>query len=108
LLGGEVRFVLTESGHVAGVVNPAENGKYGHWVQAQMAATPEQWLDQAQLVPGSWWLDWQRWLAERSGDLARSLPESKAYPPLEDAPGRYVRVRLERSFADSAMAASPS
>lgn len=101
LLSGDVRFVLTESGHVAGVVNPAASGKYGHWINPEIAAAPEEWLSRAELVPGSWWRDWQSWLKERSGELVPSqeTPDA-AYPPLEDAPGRYVKVRLERSFAE--------
>lgn len=102
LLGGDVRFVLTESGHVAGVVNPAAGGKYGHWVNPGIEATPEQWLDQARLVPGSWWSDWQRWLSERSGQLSPSKLLNHDISLMDDAPGRYVKVRLERSFMESA------
>jgi polyhydroxyalkanoate synthase len=102
LLGGEVRFVLTESGHVAGVVNPAGTGKYGHWINPNVGTAPDEWLKQAELVPGSWWLDWQRWLMERSGDqVPAQFSASPDFPPLEDAPGRYVKVRLERGFAEA-------
>lgn len=100
LLHSDVRFVLTESGHVAGVVNPAARGKYGHWVcEQERPQNPEDWLAQAKLVNASWWLDWREWLLARSGDkrAARS-PGSQTHPPLADAPGSYVRVRLERGF----------
>lgn len=102
LLNGDVRFVLTESGHVAGVVNPVSNGKYGHWVNPEIETTPEQWLDQARLVSGSWWADWQHWLGERSGQLVPSKLLNQDSSLLDNAPGRYVRVRLERSFMESA------
>ena len=104
LLGGNVRFVLTESGHVAGVVNPAAGGKYGHWLNDSLDQAPEEWLDNAELVAGSWWSDWQRWLQNLSGDMraARGLG-SEDFPALGDAPGDYVRVRLERSYAPAVM-----
>lgn len=98
LLGGDVRFVLTESGHVAGVVNPAEWGKYGHWVaDGGLPESPADWLAQAPLVTGSWWRDWKTWLEHRSGNWrAARQPGNKRFPPLEEAPGRYVTVRLEK------------
>lgn len=107
LLGGEVRFVLTESGHVAGVVNPAGGGKYGHWLNESRADTPEEWLSQATLVNRSWWLDWREWLARRSGDLRPArAPGSAAHPALGDAPGQYVQVRLEPGFTPTEAPAS--
>lgn len=103
LLNCKVRFVLTESGHVAGVVNPAERGKYGHWVNDNdMPENPNDWLAQANLVNGSWWRDWQVWLVQKSGELRPARePGSVLYPPIEDAPGRYVSVRLERGFENT-------
>jgi polyhydroxyalkanoate synthase len=101
LLKGDVKFVLTESGHVAGVVNPADRGKYGHWVSETWTASPDDWLSQAKLVNASWWLDWRQWLASRSGDMRSArAPGSSAHPPLADAPGRYVQARLERGVAE--------
>lgn len=102
LLSGQVKFVLTESGHVAGVVNPVDRGKYGHWISEALPDNPEDWLSQATLVNGSWWSDWRQWLADRSGDMRPAHPPgSAAYPPLADAPGRYVQTRLERGFAEA-------
>lgn len=109
LLPGEVRFVLTESGHVAGVVNPAERGKYGHWVSQQpLPENPEEWLSQATLVGGSWWLDWREWLVPKSGTKRPARPVGSIdYPPLADAPGRYVQVRLERAFSPQPASEEP-
>lgn len=97
-LGGKRRFVLTESGHVAGVVNPAEQGKYPHWVNDKMPKDHQQWLQGARQQSGSWWSDWHQWLMPQSGEkiAAPTAPGSTLYPPLEPAPGAYVKVRLER------------
>ncbi len=96
-LGGDVRFVLTESGHVAGVINPEATGKYPHWVGEGMAEDAAGWLASAKQQPGSWWSDWNGWLAPQSGKQvkARKVGAKKRYPVIEDAPGRYVRKRLD-------------
>lgn len=96
-LGENVRFVLTESGHVAGVVNPEAKGKYGHWIHDKLDSTPSEWLEGATQVSGSWWTDWNGWLEKKSGPLADSISvgTNHDYPPIEDAPGRYVQRRLD-------------
>jgi polyhydroxyalkanoate synthase len=95
LPGGEVRFVLGESGHIAGVVNPPERGKYGFWVNEDVPTSPEAWLDGATRHPGSWWEDWNAWLRPRAGESVKARsPGSARWPPLGDAPGTYVRQRL--------------
>ena len=96
-LGGEQAFVLTESGHVAGVVNPASKGKYPHWVNAQLPQDPQAWMAGARQVEGSWWNTWLAWLEQRSGEPVAALQPGghKAYPALQEAPGTYVKVRLE-------------
>lgn len=91
-LGGEKRFVLTESGHVAGVVNPADGGKYPHWVNETLPDSPQDWLAGARQVSGSWWRDWQAWLVQYSG--AAGVPPAMA-TEIEPAPGSYVKKRLE-------------
>lgn len=94
LLGGERRFVLAGSGHVAGVVNPPEGGKYSHWIGDALPGTPEEWLAGATEMAGSWWPDWQRWLlAQDAATVPARVPGAGALPALEDAPGSYVRVR---------------
>ncbi|MFT5083777.1 MAG: polyhydroxyalkanoate synthase [Lentisphaeria bacterium] len=98
-LNTDVRFVMTESGHVAGVVNPAARGKYPHWVNEAMPGTHQEWLEGAHQVEGSWWNDWNSWLAERSGNekVAVKKAGSKHYAIIEDAPGAYVKRRLSES-----------
>ncbi|MGO9559726.1 MAG: PHA/PHB synthase family protein [Acidimicrobiales bacterium] len=94
LLGGHNRFVLSTSGHIAGIVNPP-GPKAKHWTNDAHPADPQEWKDAAQLVDGTWWDDWAEWIAERAGPTvaARRALGSKDYPPLEDAPGSYVRDR---------------
>jgi len=90
---GPVRFVLGQSGHIAGVVNPVENGKYNHWVNDKPCPDFETWQKGAKEVEGSWWADWATWLQPMSGHkiAARKIGNSK-FKPLEDAPGSYVKV----------------
>jgi len=95
LLGGRNRFVLSTSGHIAGIVNPP-SPKAKHWVnEVSLPADPEEWKEAAQLVPGTWWEDWATWIAGQGGPkvAAPSQLGSKDYPPIEAAPGSYVRTR---------------
>jgi len=91
IAGGEKRFVLTSSGHIAGIVNPP-GPKRKHWVNDALPTEPEEWLAGATEKQGSWWEDWAAWAADRGGKR-RGPPGtgSEAHPPLEDAPGTYVR-----------------
>jgi len=94
LLSGPVRFVLAASGHIAGVVNPPEGGKYGHWINDALPETAELWLEGATEMAGSWWPDWQRWITALNNEHvpARTPGEGKL-PALEDAPGSYVKLK---------------
>src|SRR5574341_2220919 len=65
-LGGPVRFVLGGSGHIAGIVNPPAAKKYHYWTNDTLAGTPEEWLERARQHPGSWWVDWQRWIEKQN------------------------------------------
>lgn len=96
LLRGEVTFTLGASGHIAGVVNPPADRKRHHWVNEQLPENPDAWLSQASTVPGSWWPHWSAWLARHAGDRRRARKSlgSKAHPPLDRAPGRYVVERV--------------
>ena len=94
LLGGPKRFVLAASGHIAGVVNPPEGGKYSHWVNEALPPTPEEWFAGAQEMAGSWWPDWQRWVSALApGTVPARQPGDGKLTPIEDAPGSYVRVK---------------
>jgi polyhydroxyalkanoate synthase len=90
LLPGNVRFTLSSSGHIAGIVNPP-SPKSRYWTNAKTPADPKQWLAGAKEHEASWWEDWAAWIAERAGSRREPPPMgSKAYPPVADAPGTYV------------------
>jgi polyhydroxyalkanoate synthase len=95
LLGGDVRFVLGASGHVAGIVNPAWKKRRHYWLNPAACANAKTWLGGARQHSGSWWGDWAKWLIDRSGTQqpAPTVLGSAQYPVLEAAPGRYVRVK---------------
>jgi polyhydroxyalkanoate synthase len=94
---GPVRFVLAGSGHIAGVVNPPEAGKYQHWVNDEKVETLEQFIDGAREVKGSWWPDWLQWIDRKSdGKIpvkGARVPGKGKLKAIEDAPGSYVRTR---------------
>jgi polyhydroxyalkanoate synthase len=84
-------FVLSESGHIAGIVNPPSRNKYGHYTNADLDVDPDTWKSGAQHHPGSWWPRWGKWLAARSGGMVPArIPGESDYPALADAPGTYV------------------
>lgn len=97
ILTGELRFVLGESGHVAGVINPPKRGKRGYWYydSDELPETADQWFDQSTHTKGSWWPDWIEWLIDNSGGdkPARKTLGNKKYPIIEPAPGRYVKIK---------------
>jgi polyhydroxyalkanoate synthase len=91
LVGGEVRFMMASSGHIAGIINHPAGRKGAYWTNDAEAETPEAWLEGATKHDGSWWTDWIAWLGERSGGQVKAPPlGSAAHPPLADAPGTYV------------------
>ena len=93
--GGPVKYVLSGSGHIAGVVNPPSSGKYQYWTNDNIRdVTLAEWLKGAQEHKGSWWPDWHQWLQTIDPEEvpARAVGEG-ALAPIEDAPGSYVRVR---------------
>ena len=95
LLGGETRFILSTSGHIASMVNPPGNPKASFQTSPENPPDPEAWLESATKEKGSWWEDYVRWLAERTGP-ERKRPRglgSVAYEPVCDAPGTYVLDR---------------
>ncbi|MCX7889200.1 MAG: class I poly(R)-hydroxyalkanoic acid synthase [Rhodobacteraceae bacterium] len=90
-MGSEDRtFVLAESGHIAGIVNPPSRDKYGHYTN-DVLSDPETWKAGATHHSGSWWPRWGEWLAARSGRWVKARePGDEAHPPLAPAPGTYV------------------
>ena len=90
-----MRYVLAGSGHIAGVVNPPSSGKYQYWTNDHVdGPTVSDWLQTAREHKGSWWPDWRAWLS--TIDAEEVPPRSvgtEAMPPIEDAPGSYVRVQ---------------
>ncbi len=93
--GGDIRFVLSASGHIAGVVNPPAAGKYCHWVNEALVEDPDAWLEAAETREGSWWTDWKAWIkGHRGKKLKARTPGDGALPVLEAAPGSYVRVKV--------------
>ena len=95
LLPGKKRFVLGASGHIAGVINHPAKRKRSHWTNDALPVKSADWQAQAQEQPGSWWTDWADWLKTHAG---RQVPApkklgSRTYPPIEAAPGRYVKQK---------------
>ncbi|KIF65533.1 poly(R)-hydroxyalkanoic acid synthase [Pseudomonas fluorescens] len=95
LLGGERRFVLSNSGHVQSILNPPSNSKAAYVENAKLSSDPRAWYYDAKHVDGSWWPQWLEWVAQRSGALneTRTTLGNPNYPPMEAAPGTYVHVR---------------
>ena len=93
LLGGPVEFVLSGSGHIAGVVNPPSKVKYQYWTNNKQAKTFEEWTESATEHPGSWWPYWSQWLAGHSGDWTTPREPGKKLGTIEDAPGSYVKPK---------------
>jgi poly[(R)-3-hydroxyalkanoate] polymerase subunit PhaC len=95
LLGGKIEFVLSASGHIAGVINPASKNRRNFWLNAGLEPDAERWLAGASAVPGSWWKHWADWLAPFGGREvpARSKLGGESYRELEPAPGRYVKEK---------------
>ena len=90
LVGGSARFVLSGSGHIAGVLQPPSKGK-GYRASDKRAKSASAWLEGAEFHQGGWWADWVEWLKPRSGELvAPPSMGSEAYPPITPAPGTYV------------------
>ncbi|MDD9745650.1 MULTISPECIES: PHA/PHB synthase family protein [Marinovum] len=87
-------FIVGQSGHIAGIVNPPTKKKYGHYVNDDLPDTAEEWMEGAEFHEGSWWPRWEAWLKPRAGKMidARDAGDSE-HPPLGDAPGDYVRVK---------------
>jgi len=92
--GGPVRFVLSGSGHIAGVVNPPSKNKYQYWTGGAAEGDLNDWIAKAEERAGSWWPDWFAWIEQQDDRRAPARePGGGKLKPIEDAPGRYVRVQ---------------
>ena len=91
LLGGDTRFVLSTSGHIASLVNPPTNPKSTWRTASPNTSDPAEWLASAHTEQGSWWTDFSRWVGERSGDEVDAPTElGGGEPTLGPAPGTYI------------------
>ncbi len=94
LFGGPVRFVLAGSGHIAGVVNHPARQKYQYWTGGEPKGELDAWIKQAVEHAGSWWPDWLAWIEQLDAERVPARePGGGRLQPIEDAPGRYVKVR---------------
>ena len=92
IYSGDVTFCLSGSGHIAGIINPPTKNKYPHWTNANLPPSAEDWFKNAEQHSGSWWPRWENWLRNYAGESvpARILGNA-SYPPLQPAPGSYVK-----------------
>jgi len=92
--GGDIRFVVAGSGHIAGVVNPPGKPKYQYWTGPRPEGNFDAWFANAEEHPGSWWPDWLDWLLSQNSEMvAPRIPGEGGLAALGDAPGEYVKVR---------------
>jgi polyhydroxyalkanoate synthase subunit PhaC len=93
LYSGPIKFVLSDAGHMAGVISPPGT-KYGHWANDKLPSSPDEWFGGATPNQGSWWPLWDHWVTQLDGGRVPARePGSGELPIIEDAPGSYVRVR---------------
>jgi polyhydroxyalkanoate synthase len=84
-------FIVSQSGHIAGIVNPPSKKKYGHYTNPKMSQTADEWFAGAEFTEGSWWPRWDEWLSNRSGKrIDAREPGDSDHPALAPAPGTYV------------------
>jgi polyhydroxyalkanoate synthase subunit PhaC len=94
LFGGDTRFLLAASGHIAGIVNPPAAKKYSYWTNQDLPDDPDAWFAGATQQEGSWWVAWDAWMrGYGDGTVPARDPAAGGLPPIEEAPGRYVRAR---------------
>jgi len=94
LFGGPTEFMMSGSGHIAGVINHPDAKKYQHWTNPALPDSVDDWIAGAKEHPGSWWPHWAAWLAEKSGPMVPARdPTQGPLKATEDAPGSFVKVR---------------
>ena len=92
---GDVTFVLSGSGHIAGVVNPPVAQKYCFWTNEELPKDPDEWLENADKHPGSWWPHWNQWIQTYTGEQVEArIPGDHELEVIEDAPGAYVKTKI--------------
>ena len=100
VLGSKVRFVLSGSGHIAGMINPPAARKYGYWTNYKIPSSADDWFKAAKQHEGSWWNDWLEWLKPKLGPLVAARAVGKVggkskLRVIEAAPGSYARQRAD-------------
>lgn len=92
LLGGESQIVIVNSGHIQTFVNPIKGSRYKYWTGTNGNPDPDDWLETAEQIDGSWWPQWGEWITSRSGPKRRAPKRvgNATYKPMEAAPGTYV------------------
>lgn len=95
LLGGNRRFVLSNSGHIQSILNPPGNPKANYYEGTKFSGDPRAWQHDAQHFQGSWWPEWLKWIQEHSGEQheTRMALGNANHPAMEASPGTYVHVR---------------
>ncbi|MDE4303291.1 class I poly(R)-hydroxyalkanoic acid synthase [Phaeobacter gallaeciensis] len=89
-------FIVSQSGHIAGIVNPPTRNKYGHYTNDDLKLDAAAWMEGATFHEGSWWPRWEAWLKKRSGkQVPAREPGDSTHPPLVQAPGDYVRKMVK-------------
>ncbi|MGR3578247.1 MAG: class I poly(R)-hydroxyalkanoic acid synthase, partial [Sagittula sp.] len=93
------QFVLGQSGHIAGIVNPPGKDKYGHYINDDLSLSFEDWKASAEHHPGSWWPHWEAWLKKRAGKKVDArVPGDSGYEVLAPAPGTYVKMKAAKQI----------
>ncbi|MGC1875676.1 MAG: alpha/beta fold hydrolase, partial [Pseudolabrys sp.] len=99
LYKGPIKFVLADSGHIAGIISPP-GSKYGHWQNPNLPNSPTEWFETANLVQTSWWPAWEEWVSRHAGGSVKAREPGGSLQPIEDAPGSYVRARIHTAAAN--------
>jgi polyhydroxyalkanoate synthase len=92
LMTGRSRFILSNAGHIASLINPPGNPKAHFFAGPEPEGDPDTWFERAERHQGTWWEDWAAWVTERSGE-ERDAPAklgSRKHKAAEPAPGTYV------------------
>lgn len=102
VFGGEKTFVLGESGHIAGIMNPP-NSKYGYYSNPNYSQDPDEWYKDAEYTADSWWTHWREWIKKHEGGQVPAREVGKdthgnVIDTFGDAPGRYVQVKAAEAL----------